>query len=263
MNILENIVAHKKKEIAAAKALVSIDELAAKVETARKPTSLSNALQNSLIGIIAEFKRKSPSKGWIHPEADVEEIVSAYSGAGATGISVLADEHFFGASGDDLSRARNQTEIPLLRKEFIIDEYQLYQARALGADAVLLIAAILPEQRAAELTRKAHELGMEILLELHDESELGYILPETDMIGINNRNLATFETDIHRSLKMIDLLPTEKTLISESGLSAPETIYTLRQAGYRGFLMGENLMKGNRPGEELSRFIERFNLLQP
>jgi len=227
----------------------------------RDKASFKQSLLHSDSGIIAEFKRKSPSKGWIHPEADVTRIVQSYEAAGAAAVSCLTDEIFFGGSFEDFRKAREAIKrIPLLRKDFILDEYQLYQSKAMGADVVLLIAACLTAEEIARFTSIAHELDMEILLEIHEESELSLISPEVDVIGINNRNLKTFETDIKHTLDLASRIPEHFVKISESGLSNPETVIQLRQAGFRGFLMGEIFMKTSEPGEALKEFLNRTRM---
>jgi len=222
----------------------------------REKVSFKQALAGSDSGIIAEFKRKSPSKGWINPEADVTHIVRSYETAGATAISCLTDEPFFGGSFADFKKAREAIDhVPLLRKDFIIDEYQLYQSKAMGADVVLLIAACLTAEEIARFTSIAHHLDMEVLIEIHVESELASICPDADVIGINNRNLNTFVTDIRNSLDLANRIPNRFLKISESGLSCPETVAQLRKAGFKGFLIGENFMKTSDPGEALREFI--------
>jgi indole-3-glycerol phosphate synthase len=221
--------------------------------------SFKQALMDSNSGIIAEFKRKSPSKGWINKDADVTSIVESYEAAGAAAISCLTDEPFFGGSFEDFKKAREVVKrIPLLRKDFILNEYQLFQSKIIGADVVLLIAACLTAEEIARFTSIAHDLDMEVLLEIHEESELSSICPDVDVIGINNRNLKTFVTDINCSLDLANKIPDNFIKISESGLSDPETVIQLRQAGFRGFLMGENFMKTSDPGETLMGFIERI-----
>ena len=223
-----------------------------------RPThSMRRALAESPTGIIAEFKRRSPSKGWIAREADPADVVPDYARAGAAALSVLTDEKFFGGTVRDLRAVRPLTDLPILRKDFIIDAYQLYEARIIGADAVLLIAAALSPDQCRELADVAHRLGLEVLLELHTADELRHICPEVDMIGINNRHLGSFSTDPEHSLRMAGLLPAgdDVVRISESGLSDPATIHRLRRAGYRGFLIGETFMRASRPGEALADFL--------
>jgi indole-3-glycerol phosphate synthase len=281
MDLLNTICRSKRLEIARQKEAVPISELKKFViprltrdplkrttqitEGLRvKPTmthslSFKQALINSDSGIIAEFKRKSPSKGWIRPEADVTQIVQSYEAAGAVAVSCLTDEPFFGGSFSDFRKAREAIDrIPLLRKDFILDEYQLYQSKAMGADVVLLIAACLTAAEITRFTAIAHDLDMEVLVEIHEESELSSICPDADVIGINNRNLKTFETDIRHSLDLAKRIPDKFLKISESGLSRPETVIQLRQAGFNGFLMGETFMKTADPGGTLREFIRKL-----
>ena len=247
MDILETILATKRREL-----------------TFGKRRSLKQALLDSPTGIIAEFKRKSPSKGWIHADARPEAVVPAYAAAGAAALSILTDESYFGGSLDYIRQVRPLVDIPILRKDFIIDPYQLYQAAEAGADAVLLIAACLSRADCAALTAEAHRLGLEVLLEIHDAAELDYVSPEVDVVGVNNRHLGSFVTDVQTSFGLAPLLsqpsttPTQATgpvFVSESGIGDPETIRKLRTAGFRGFLMGEHFMKNPDPGAALADFI--------
>ena len=253
--ILDKILATKAIEVAERKLSVSISDLENKPFFLRKCLSLKQNLLDSETGIISEFKRKSPSKGWIHEMADVIKITSGYSGAGASGISILTDLSYFGGTTQDILASRTLISCPLLRKDFVIDEYQLYEAKAMGADVVLLIAAALSPKQTLELAKTAHGLGLEILLEIHNESELGHISENIDMIGVNNRNLKTFEVNTKVSFILADLIPDQFVKVSESGISKVVTVQELRKAGYKGFLMGENFMKETNPAEALSRFI--------
>jgi indole-3-glycerol phosphate synthase len=255
MTILDNILADKVLEVANRKAIKTIDDLCKEPAFARQTLSLKDRLLKSDSGIIAEFKRKSPSKGWIHAEADLIGITSGYDQAGACGISILTDEIYFGGTPADVIAARPQVTCPILRKEFVIDEYQLYEAKAMGADLILLIAAALTVQQTKELARKAHELGLEVLLEVHNEKEIAHANEFVDMLGVNNRNLKTFVTDIEVSFQLEDKIPNDFVKVSESGISQVQTVIDLRQAGYRGFLMGENFMKEGNPAEALREFI--------
>ena len=257
MNILETICNNKHLEVTRQKEAASLSHLENIINMQnRKKVSFKQSLTQSDSGIIAEFKRRSPSKGWIHPDAEVETIVSGYQQAGASAISVLTDEQFFGGSFLDFEKARKCiTQIPLLRKDFIVDEYQLYQSKALGADIILLIAACLTKEESLQFSLLAHQLDMEVLLEIHDESELEYIQPNVDVVGINNRNLKTFVTDIQRTIDLANQLPKEYIKISESGISQPETVINLRKEGFKGFLMGENFMKTDNPAQALKEFI--------
>jgi indole-3-glycerol phosphate synthase len=259
-NILEEICANKRFEVALQKEAASISFLEYMLSfQKREKVSFKQALAASGSGIIAEFKRRSPSKGWIHPDADLESIVQTYEAYGATAISCLADEKFFGGGFDDFKKARAViSKIPLLRKDFIIDEYQVYQSKVMGADVILLIAACLTLEETARFTKIAHELDMEILLEIHSEEELSYIQSDTDVVGINNRNLKTFVTDIRHTIELASKIPDTFLKISESGLSNPQTVIDLREKGFKGFLMGENFMKTPDPGKALREFIKQM-----
>lgn len=244
MDILQEIVAHKHKEM---------ERLCAK-----KP-SLRNALLHSDTGIIAEFKRRSPSKGWIKEEGKAEVIPLSYQQNGAAAISILTDEHYFGGCDDFIRMARKSgVTIPVLYKNFVIDEAQLYAAALCGASAVLLIAACLTKQECKHLLEKAHALGLEVLLEMHSEEELEYAELDPDLCGINNRNLGSFVTDVENSFRLAELLPKDAVKVSESGISNPETVKALRQAGFRGFLIGENFMKTADPGQALNDFLTQL-----
>jgi indole-3-glycerol phosphate synthase len=210
-------------------------------------------------GIIAEFKRRSPSKGVINDRSTVEEVVTAYEQYGASAISVLTDQEYFGGSNEDILRAREVVNIPLLRKEFIIDEYQLVEARAIGADLILLIAACLSPAEVKSLARTARSLGLEVLLELHAEQELEHVCPEVNFVGINNRDLKTFKVDVDRSVAMADRLGKDALKIAESGISGPEQVDFFRKAGFQGFLIGENFMKADDPAETFRRFTEQIS----
>ena len=258
-DILETIVANKRKEVERQKQAVSLQTLLAMGnDRLGRPTLLMRqALASSKTGIIAEFKRKSPSKGWLHPGARVQEVLPFYAEGGASACSILTDGDFFGGSLSDLQQARRLVNIPLLRKDFIIDPYQLYQARVMGADAVLLIAACLSKAECADLAATAHSLQLEVLLEVHNETELDHLNAHIDMLGVNNRHLGTFNTDVKHSFKLIDQLRGQAPLlVSESGISQTETVKQLRAAGFRGFLIGETFMKTAQPGETLRNFIE-------
>jgi indole-3-glycerol phosphate synthase len=258
MDILEMICAHKRQEIERQKEEMPLDYILNFLDVAGHSTiSLKQALIHSSSGIIAEFKRRSPSKGWIHPNADAPTITQAYEQAGATAVSILTDQEFFGGSFRDFRKSRKCiTRIPILRKDFILDDYQIYQSKVLGADVVLLIAACLTQEETARLARLAHQLGLEVLLEIHDEAELAYVQPYADVVGINNRDLKTFATDIRHTIALAEQIPSGYVKISESGISDPQTVIELRKAGFQGFLMGENFMKTGRPAETLQTFIQ-------
>jgi len=256
MTILDKIVADKRLEVAVRREAVPFDHLKSLATGMPKGLSLKKALETSQTGVISEFKRKSPSKGYIHPDADVVSVVSAYQAGGCTGVSVLTDEIYFGGNISDFRNARQVLDCPMLRKDFMIDPYQVYEAKVLGADVILLIASALTLDEAYDLGELAHELSMEVLLEVHNEAELDYISRFTDIVGVNNRNLSTFVTDVQVSFDLADKIPAEFVRISESGLSDTATVKILRAAGYKGFLMGENFMKHDDPGAALSSFIQ-------
>jgi len=254
VNILETIIAQKKKEVIEKKAITGIDALMK--STGSNSYSLKDSLNISdSAGIIAEFKRKSPSKGWIHEQADISEVVRSYAENNAAGISVLTDASF-GGGIEDLKITRNKVAVPLLRKDFMIDEYQLYEAKSFGADVILLIAACLSKQQTKELAKKARELQLEVLLEIHSQKELEYICDEVDVIGINNRNLETFKTDVQTSMQLIKEMPFDKPIISESGINNIETILQLRNVGFKGFLIGEHFMKQQNPAIAFADFMK-------
>jgi len=261
MDILQEIVAHKRIEVERFKQQLSEQEIHRRVEPLLdfSVPSMSKALTASETGIIAEFKRRSPSKGWIKEEGKAEEIPLSYQEHGAAALSILTDEQYFGGKDDFIRTARHAgVHIPILYKNFIIDEYQLFQARLCGASAVLLIAADLSKKECKALLHTAHELGMEVLLEMHSEEELEYAELEPDMYGINNRNLGTFITDVQNSFRLAALLPKDNVKVSESGISNPDTVKALRIAGFRGFLIGETFMKTSAPGEALKDFISKL-----
>ena len=263
MDILQEIVAHKRVEVEAAKQQVSPSVLYRQVEAILdfSVPSMAKALSASASGIIAEFKRKSPSKGWIKEEGQADQIPLSYQQNGAAALSILTDQEYFGGCDDFIRIARHSgVKIPILYKNFIIDEYQLFQARLCGASAVLLIAADLSLAECKSLLKTAHELGMEVLLEMHAESELDYAALGPDMCGINNRNLGTFITDVQNSFRLAELLPKEAVKVSESGISNPDTVKALRQAGFRGFLIGETFMKTPDPGLALRDFITHLSI---
>ena len=228
-----------------------------------KKPSLREALLRSDTGIIAEFKRRSPSKGWIKEEGRADVIPLSYQQNGAAALSILTDEHYFGGHDDFIRQARKSgVTLPILYKNFVIDEAQLYAAALCGASAVLLIAACLSKAACKQLLNKAHELGLEVLLEMHAESELEYAELEPDLCGINNRNLGSFVTDVENSFRLAELLPKDAVKVSESGISNPDTVKALRQAGFNGFLIGENFMKTADPGQALNDFISQINIVK-
>lgn len=259
MNILNKIVKHKKLEVQKSSSEVPLDQLKSSMLFKRKCHSLSEGLTDQASSnIIAEFKRKSPSKNWIHKDASAKEIVSAYQDAGVAAISCLTDQAFFGASPNDFNEARESFQGPILRKEFIIHEYQIYESKAMGADAILLIAAILTPPQVQQYIKLAHELGMEVLLEFHNELELKKYHRTVDIVGINNRDLTNFDVSVQTSLDMKKRFSAHQLIISESGLDNVDTVVELYKAGFRGFLMGEYFMKENQPGLQAQEFISEF-----
>lgn len=262
-DILEEIVAHKRMEVEQFKRSIPPTMLYDAVEKMvdQPVVSMRKSLMESESGIIAEFKRKSPSKGWIKEQGRAEEIPLSYQQNGASALSILTDEKYFGGRDTFIKTARESgVTLPVLYKNFVVDEYQLFQARLCGASAVLLIAADLKLDECRSLLRMAHELNLEVLLEMHAESELDYAALEPDMCGINNRNLGTFITDIQNSYRLAELLPKDACKVSESGISDPMTVLELRNVGFRGFLIGETFMKAENPGDALRLFIEKMKL---
>ncbi|MDN3677345.1 indole-3-glycerol phosphate synthase TrpC [Flavobacterium paronense] len=259
MSILDQIIASKKKEIDLKKSIVSVAQLENSDLFNKKTKSLSKSIINSPFGIIAEHKRRSPSKATINNSFSVEEVVKGYENAGASGISVLTDMQYFGGSLEDLLLARASVQIPLLRKEFIVDEYQLLEAKSFGADAILLIAAVLSKQEIKQLSEFAQSLALEVLLEVHNQEELEKsIMPSLDLIGVNNRNLKTFEVSLQNSIDLINHIPNDFVKISESGITTTNDIKLLRSNGFQGFLIGENFMKTDNPGKSLEQFINQL-----
>lgn len=262
MDILEEIVAHKRVEIDERKRFVPLQQFTGAIQQMMdegKPASMSEALTSSATGIIAEFKRKSPSKGWIHRDVKPQEVPPLYQSNGASALSILTDTQYFGGYDEYIQQARQAgVTIPILYKNFIIDEYQLFQARFCGASAVLLIAACLTKDECKHLQHLAHELGMETLLEMHNDRDFDYASLEPDMYGINNRNLGTFTTDVNNSFRLAGRLPQGACLVSESGISHPDTVKELREVGFRGFLIGERFMREADPGAALKQFIEEL-----
>ena len=259
MTILEQITANKHREVAAKKAAFPISLLEKTPLFEKQTISLAAQLRNSKTGIIAEFKRRSPSKSVINDKALIREVAVGYESAGVCGMSVLTDTQYFGGSLDDLLVARSVVAFPLLRKEFIVDPYQIYEAKAYGADAILLIAACLTQEELKEFSEIAKSLHLDVLLEVHNREELDKsMLPSVDMLGINNRNLKTFEVSIDTSKELSEFIPTEFVKVSESGISSEATILELREYGFHGFLIGENFMKTENPGRSAKNFIEKL-----
>ena len=262
MNILDRIIARKIQEVELQKSIVPVARLEQEPLFGRETFSLKNNLQRSRTGIIAEFKRQSPSKGTINDTASPEDVVPAYIHAGAAAVSILTDTEFFGGNNYDVLRARPLIEAPILRKEFIIDEYQVLEARAIGADAILLIAAVLSPHQIRSLAEFAKSLQLDVLMEVHDLEELQRSLNEhLDVVGVNNRNLKNFDVSLDVSKQLAAHIPDEFVKISESGISAPEHLVELREYGYQGFLIGENFMKTTDPGRSFREFVKQQGVL--
>jgi indole-3-glycerol phosphate synthase len=257
MTILDQIIVNKKQEVEALKKQFTIADLEKREFFGRKVLSFKDFLLNRS-GVIAEFKRKSPSKGIINADADVAETTLAYNNAGASALSVLTDEQFFGGSNENLLKARRVNEIPVLRKDFIIDEFQIVEAKSIGADIILLIASNLEIKQCLTLAKFAKNLGLNVLLEVHNKEELKFINEFVDAVGVNNRNLNTFTVDVNTSLNLVKDIPNDFLKISESGIYKPETIKMLKSAGFQGFLIGENFMREANPGEACKKFIEEL-----
>ena len=262
MNILDQIVDSKKQELKNLKEAIPIRQIENAELFKRNCISLKNRFsETGSWGIIAEFKRKSPSRGIINDRHSVDEVTKAYSDAGAAALSVLTDYNYFGGSTEDLICARLLNTCPILRKDFIIDEYQLFEAKAMGADIILLIAACLTKSKVTKLAQTAHELGLEVLLEIHAEKELEHINEHIDFAGINNRNLKDFSVDINTSITLGKKIPASVIKISESGLNSAESIASLYREGFRGFLMGEAFMSKSNPGAECKKIIHSVSSL--
>ncbi|HHT99732.1 indole-3-glycerol phosphate synthase TrpC [Xiashengella succiniciproducens] len=256
MNILDKIVAHKRKEVEERAERVPLKQLEYYRHYDISRPSFSKAIRESDTGIIAEFKRRSPSKGDINPGAVAAKVAPGYENAGAACMSVLTDSEFFGGNNDDLTSARDACSLPIIRKEFIIDPYQIYEARAIGASAILLIGAILDRRQTLDLATLANSLGLEVLFEIHEEKELDLLNSFIQLVGINNRNLKTFEVDIDQSMRLAARLPKEMLAVAESGISSPDEYIALREAGFKGFLMGEYFMKHSDPAAVCRDFCE-------
>lgn len=261
MNILDQITKDKRIEVNLRKQLVPLSQLEQSILFERKTISLAKKLRDSNTGIIAEHKRRSPSKQVINHDLNVFDVAKGYENAGVCGMSVLTDGKYFGGSLDDLLTARASCNLPLLRKEFIIDEYQIIEAKAYGADVILLIAAILTTKEIKQFSELAKQLHLDVLLEVHNEEELHKsIMPSIDLLGVNNRNLKTFEVSLETSKKLSQLIPNDFIKVSESGISNIEAIKTLQPYGYQGFLIGENFMKTNNAGHSAAQFIKDLQL---
>jgi len=260
MTILDEIIAQKRKEVDERKSLYPVKLLERSIYFNTLPVSLKKyLLRPDKSGIIAEFKHKSPSKGMINEFASVEQVTVGYMQAGASALSVLTDEKYFGGSNRDLTEARKFNYCPILRKDFIIDEYQVIEAKSIGADVILLIAACLSTEEVRQFAETAKSLRMEVLMEVHNQAELLKVNQHLDIVGVNNRNLKNFEVNIETSKKLISKIPNDFLKISESGISRPETILDLKKAGFVGFLMGENFMKTSRPEKACKSFIQALS----
>lgn len=264
MNILDEIIQHKRIEVAERKRSYPVKHLEQSVYFQSPAISLKEyVLREDKSGIIAEIKRRSPSKGDINASVSVERTATGYEQAGASALSILTDQKFFGGTNEDLLLARTLTTCPILRKDFVIDEYQILEAKAIGANAILLIAAALDSQEISTLARFARSLQLEILLEVHNEKELqDNVDVEVDLIGVNNRDLKTFITDIDISKRLADQIPDHVVKVSESGIEKATTIIELKKYGYRGFLMGQNFMQNSNPEKSCKEFIDELNRLE-
>lgn len=263
MTILDEIIAHKHKEVATRKELFPVKLLEQRLYFSTPVVSLRKyLLRPDKCGIIAEFKRRSPSKGDINPHASVEQVTIGYMQAGASALSILTDERFFGGKNEDLTEARKFNFCPILRKDFIVDEYQIIEARSIGADAILLIAECLDKKRLKELAQHAKSLGLEVLMEVHSREELDKLNEYVDMVGVNNRNLKDFKVDIQTSIALSEAIPDSVVKISESGINDPNVIIHLKEQGYRGFLIGEYFMASAEPHLRCREFIQRVKYLE-
>lgn len=260
MSILDKIIAQKRSEVEEKKSLVPVKLLEKSIYFDTKPLSMKHyLLREDKVGIIAEFKRRSPSEGMINEHAKVEKTTIGYMQAGASALSVLTDTEFFGGKNEDILLARKYNFCPIIRKDFILEEYQILETKSLGADTVLLIASALTPEVVKRLSGFTKSLGMEVLLEVHNEEELkAYLNDDVDMLGVNNRNLGTFETAIQTSIELANQIPDQFVKVSESGIKSPETILELKGYGYKGFLMGTHFMKYSRPEKACADFIHRL-----
>ncbi|GIM54336.1 indole-3-glycerol phosphate synthase TrpC [Capnocytophaga cynodegmi] len=255
MNILDKIIQHKKEEVSISKKRISIQELKNSEFYERESFSLKQSIQQRT-GIIAEFKRKSPSKGIINNTSSVQNVCLAYEKFGASGISILTDKNFFGGNSEDILQVRKSIKLPILRKDFMIDEYQFYEAKAMGADVVLLIASCLSVSQTQEFTHIAKELNLEVLIEIHNENELKHINQNIDIVGINNRNLKDFKVDLQHSVILKNSLPKDKLSVAESGIYSEEDFKFLRNKGFDAFLMGEYFMRNQSPEKAFENFVK-------
>jgi len=259
MTILDQIIVNKKKELDILKAVTRVKDLENSVLFGRNTIPMSDfLLDEGKTGIIAEFKRKSPSRGIINSSSSVSEVTSGYFREGASGVSVLTDTQFFGGSNADITGIREKSIFPVLRKDFIIDEFQVIESKSIGADVILLIAAVLGHKEIEKLSALAHSLGMQVLLEVHDTAELDKLTPDMDMVGVNNRNLKTFEVSVENSKVISTKIPGDMLKISESGISSPGVIKELREYGFKGFLIGEKFMASIDPVNAFSEFVKEL-----
>ncbi|QTV06486.1 indole-3-glycerol phosphate synthase TrpC [Faecalibacter bovis] len=258
-NILDQIVEQKRIEVQQKQQIQSIEDLKQSIHFLNPVRSAkASVLDATKTGIIAEFKRKSPSKGFINENANVKEVVAGYEQFGASVVSVLTDENFFGGSLEDLQQAKEVLSIPVLRKDFIIDVYQVYETKAIGADLMLLIAECLTKDEVHDLAKLAKEIGLEVLLEIHSEDQLEKVNEYIDLIGINNRNLKTFVVDTEKSKQILQQLPEDLIKVAESGITDPEVVKDLKEAGFQSFLIGENFMKNENPGKAFQEFVNQL-----
>lgn len=263
MNILDRIIETKVQEVERRKQECPVAQLENSMYFNRQPLSLRKFLTDpEKTGIIAEHKRRSPSKGVINGNVNLQQVVTGYQAAGASAVSVLTDKEYFGGENKDLTEARALLQIPILRKDFIIDEYQIVEAKSLGADVILLIAACLAPEKLRKLAQFARYLGLEVLLEVHNEQELQENCCDVDVVGVNNRNLKDFTVSIDTSLKLAEQIPGKYLKISESGIYDPETIIKLKEQGFHGFLIGENFMRKPDPGAEMQKFVDGIKKLE-
>ena len=258
MKILDNIISDKKIEIETLSKIVSISDLEKQKDFTKQCKSLKESIKKSKSGIICEFKRKSPSNEKINYKSNISEVINGYEKAGAVGVSILTNKKYFDGSISDINEVKNNVDIPILRKEFIISEYQIVESKSIGADAILLIASILDKEEIKNYSSLAKDLGLEVLLEIHSINELNKISnTDVDIIGVNNRNLDTLDIDIENSVRIFEKIPSEFVKISESGISKVDSIIKLIKVGYDGFLIGENFMKTSKPEESAYNFIKK------
>ncbi len=261
MNILDKIIAHKKIEVQESKKRYTISQFKESSNFLKTvPSFVENILKEGSNGIIAEFKRRSPSKGDINADAKVENILPFYEKAGVSGVSILTDQQFFGGENSDVENGRKLISLPILRKEFIVDAFQIFETKAMGASAILLIGAVLTKNETYEFAKLANDLGMEVLFEAHDEKELELLNEYIQLVGINNRNLKTFEVDLEQSIKLASQLPSSMVPVAESGISSPSDYQYLKNAGFKAFLMGEYFMKNTYPGQVCIEFAEQIKI---